>query len=124
MKMPHFSTAVYTNRVAGLTLNGASQPPGVYNAATSAPYLAGAGSLLYVGPVIAPQISLTTPGLTNLIASFTSQNGVNFVLQTATNLAPPVPWLDAQTNLGTGGGQSFTNLIDAQPQKFFRVRAY
>ena len=34
-----------TNTVAGLVLNGVNQTPGVYSAATSAPYLAGVGSL-------------------------------------------------------------------------------
>ena len=40
-----------TNRVTGIVLNGASQSPGVYNAASSAPYLAGTGSLLIGTPV-------------------------------------------------------------------------
>jgi autotransporter-associated beta strand protein len=40
-----------TNRVAALVLNGASQLPGVYNALSSAPYLAGTGSLVIPSPV-------------------------------------------------------------------------
>ena len=71
------------------------------------------------------EITLTTPGLTNFVLSYPSQLGINYVLQSATNLAPPIPWLDLQTNLGNGGPQSFTDLIDTiQPQKFFRVRPF
>ena len=40
-----------TNRVAGLVLNGANQSPGIYNAFSSAPYLAGTGSLIIGTPV-------------------------------------------------------------------------
>ncbi len=40
-----------TNLIAGLVLNGASQSPGVYNAATSAPFISGTGSLLIGAPV-------------------------------------------------------------------------
>ncbi|MFM2081463.1 MAG: hypothetical protein RL380_154, partial [Verrucomicrobiota bacterium] len=79
----------------------------------------------FAAPPVAPQIALTTPGLTNFVLSYTSQLGINYVLQSATNLAPPIPWLDMQTNLGSGGALSFTNLIDpAQVRKFFRVRAF
>lgn len=37
-----------TNQVAGLVLNGANQPPGVYNSTTAAPFVAGNGSLQVV----------------------------------------------------------------------------
>ena len=79
----------------------------------------------FAAPSVAPQITLTTPGLTNFVLNYTSQLANNYVLQSATNLAPPIPWLDLQTNFGNGGAQSFTNLIDpAESKKFFRVRAY
>jgi autotransporter-associated beta strand protein len=35
-----------TNIVAGLVLNGVTQPPGIYNSTTASPYLSGPGSLL------------------------------------------------------------------------------
>jgi hypothetical protein len=77
----------------------------------------------FAEPSVVPQIVLATPDMTNFVMNFISQNGINYVLQFATNLAPPIPWLDVQTNFGDGGVVSFTNLIDsAQPQKFFRVK--
>lgn len=48
-----------TNRVAGLVLNGVNQSPGVYNAASSAPYLAGAGSLQIGTPVATNPTNIT-----------------------------------------------------------------
>jgi hypothetical protein len=53
-----------TNRVAALVLNGASQSPGLYNAANSTPRLAGTGNLLIATPVMtnAPTLSYTFGG--------------------------------------------------------------
>lgn len=43
-----------TNTVSGLVLNGVAQPSGVYNSATSSPFLAGTGSLLVVSVPTTP----------------------------------------------------------------------
>ena len=40
-----------TNQVAGIVLNGTNKSPGVYNAANSALYIAGTGSLVIANPV-------------------------------------------------------------------------
>ncbi len=48
-----------TNRVAGIVLNGASQSPGVYNAANSAPYITGTGSLQIGTPVATNPTNIT-----------------------------------------------------------------
>ena len=54
-----------TNTVAGLVLNGVTQPAGVYNSTTGSPYVTGAGSLL----VAPPATVATNP--TNLTFSVT-----------------------------------------------------
>ncbi len=51
---------IETNTVAGLVLNGVNQTPGVYSAATSSPYLAGAGSLKVSVSVNTTPTNLTT----------------------------------------------------------------
>jgi autotransporter-associated beta strand protein len=85
-----------TNTVAGLVLNGVSQPPGVYNSATSPSYLTGVGSLL---------VSAVAMNPTNITATV---SGGNLVLSWP---ADHTGWrLQAQTNsLATGLG---TNWVD------------
>ena len=48
-----------TNRVAALMLNGTNQAPGIYNAFSSAPRLAGTGSLMISSPVATNSPSMT-----------------------------------------------------------------
>jgi autotransporter-associated beta strand protein len=50
-----------TNTVAALVLNGVSQPAGVYDATSGAPYLTGTGALQVV-PASAPTMSVTSSG--------------------------------------------------------------
>lgn len=74
-----------TNQIGNLVLNGVSQMPGVYNAGNSAPYLAGAGSLLI------PSAVATNP--TNISYSI---SGGNLALAWP---ADHIGWrLEAQTN--------------------------
>jgi hypothetical protein len=86
-----------TNQVAGLVLNGVSQPLGVYNGTTSPAYLSGSGSLLVAVSVA------TNP--TNLVAKVTSGS---LVLSWP---ADHLGWrLQAQTNSLTTGLR--TNWVD------------
>jgi len=74
-----------TNRVAGIVLNGASQSPGVYNAVSSAPYIAGTGNLQIGTPVATNSTSLSyTFGGTNLTFSW-PQDHTGWQLQVQTN---------------------------------------
>jgi autotransporter-associated beta strand protein len=80
-----------TNQVTGLVLNNVSQSPGVYNAASSAPYLAGIGSLLIGVPVA------TNP--TNISYSINGSGQL-----TLTWPATHTGWrLETQTNTLTSG---------------------
>lgn len=74
-----------------------------------------------------PNAPIITPGLSggNLLMPVNSQTGYTYVLQSATNLVPPVVWSGVTTNSGTGGTINFTAPVNpAQPQSYFRVVAY
>jgi autotransporter-associated beta strand protein len=108
-----------TNSVAGLVLNGVSQPNGLYSAVTSSPYLAGSGSLQ-----VQPAVSTVPPEI------ITGASGGKFILSwPATNLG----WqLQVQTNTLLSNGwvnvpnttsvDSFTNTINSSVGAvFFRL---
>jgi autotransporter-associated beta strand protein len=116
-----------TNKIAGLVLNGASQPSGLYNAATSPSYLTGSGGLLVTASVIVP----TTP--TNIVASLSGDNlklswpanyiGWRLLVQT-NNLAQGLS--TNADNWGTVSGSTVTNQINllvdpAKPAEFYRL---
>ena len=102
-----------TNKVAALVLNGVSQPAGVYDATSGAPYITGTGALQVV-PATAPTLSLTSTG-GSLQISFAGGT-----LQAQTN------------NLGGGLGTNWVNYPGSSPvtipinpangSVFFRVK--
>jgi autotransporter-associated beta strand protein len=112
-----------TNSVTNLVLNGTVQVPGVYNATTSSPYIAGTGSLQVVVPVTVN----TNP--TNITFSITGGNTLNlswpadhlgWTLQTnSVGLASTGSWFPYP------GSASVTNVnITINPAKtnvFFRL---
>jgi autotransporter-associated beta strand protein len=60
----------------------------------------------------------------NLTVQFQSTTDVNYVLQAATNLVPPVAWASVLTNAGTGGLLTIPVPVDSsQPQRFYRLMA-
>jgi autotransporter-associated beta strand protein len=79
-----------------------------------------------VEPVAPPLIAFSMLNGTNLVMQYPSQTGSSYVLQSATNLQPPVTWANVQTNVGDGGTQSFQTILDPQavPQCFYRLQAY
>ena len=113
-----------TNNVAGLVLNGVSQPQGVYNATTSSAFITGSGSLV-VGPV-------TASNPTNIVVSLGSAGGsgkslalswpadhLGWILQQRTKLTSG-SWTDVS---GTASVTS-TNMIISPgvPVGFYRLR--
>ena len=102
-----------TNKVAALVLNGVSQPAGIYDATSGAPYIAGSGALEVV-PATAPTMAFTSTG---------SSLQITFAGGT----------LQAQTNSpGTGLGTNWVNYPGTSPvtvpmdsangSVFFRVK--
>ncbi len=68
-----------------------------------------------VGPPVFTSFNLTSGGSAFSLAG-TGVSGQTYVLQTTTNLAPPVPWISVLTNIaGTNGIFNFT---DAQVTNF------
>jgi len=69
---------------------------------------------------ITPTVALHRQG-TILFFTWTAVPGVTYSLYSSTNL---VDWLDSgRTVLGTNGPMRFATLMEAEPQKFFRLQA-
>jgi len=81
--------------------------------------------MLSVFAVQSPALQPAGLSGTNLTLRFVSQSGVTYVLQTATNLNPPVAWQNVSTNAGTGGTLNLLGPITKSArQRFWRLRAY
>ena len=110
-----------TNTIAGLVVNGVSQPKGVYNATTSPSFIVGTGSLL-VGTTTASNSTNLTFSASggNLNVSWPSDH-LGWILQEQTNaLNSASPWVDLP---GTATITSTNIPINpAQPRVFFRLR--
>lgn len=110
-----------TNTIAALALNGVSQPAGLYNAASSAPYLAGAGALQVVPIPSSPTNIVISMSGNSLLLSWPA-NYVGWILQTnVAGLAASGNWHDvpgSQTN-----NQATVPLSNAGvTNEFFRLR--
>lgn len=74
-----------TNRVVGIVLNGASQSSGIYNAASSAPYIAGTGSLQIGIPVALNPTNISFALTGGTLTLFWPATHTGWQLQTQTN---------------------------------------
>ena len=62
---------------------------------------------------------------TNLVVSVSTVSGGNYVLQSATNLTPPIDWVNESTNAGNGDTLTLNVPMDPdKPQKFLRFWVY
>lgn len=112
-----------TNQVAGLVLNGVSQPLGVYSSATSPLYISGTGSLRVAEPSVA-----TNP--TNITAIVNgSQYDLNWpashtgwILQSnSVSVANSAAWFPVANSTSTN--RMILNINPALPNVFFRLVA-
>jgi hypothetical protein len=108
-----------TNTIGALVLNGVSQPPGIYSAGTSAPYLSGAGTLLVVPPIPSTPTNLTfMVSANNLVLSWPS-NYLGWILQTnVASLTVSGNWHDVP---GSATNVQFSFPM-TNPAEFFRLR--
>jgi autotransporter-associated beta strand protein len=106
------------NRICALVLNGFTQAPGVYNAATSPAYITGTGSLNVAASV--PPISLLkfTSGVvvsgTSLSFSGTNSGAGSVYLLMGTNLETPIStWTPVWTNVFSASSAFTSNIPNA-----------
>ncbi|MCX6890204.1 MAG: autotransporter-associated beta strand repeat-containing protein [Verrucomicrobia bacterium] len=72
-----------------------------------------------------PTIAPVTVAGTNLVVSVSTVSGGNYVLQSATNLTPPIDWVNESTNAGNGDTLTLNVPMDPdKPQKFLRFWVY
>jgi autotransporter-associated beta strand protein len=112
-----------TNSIAGLVLNGVSQIPGVYSAATSPLFLAGTGKLLVASPVANYSTNLTAAVSGSTMTVSWPATHLGWILQRQTNsLATGLNtnWVDVP---GTASLLSTNTAINpASPAVFYRLR--
>ena len=109
-----------TNTVNDLVLNGVTQPAGVYNAATSSPYLAGTGKLLVLDITTAPAITNITYSVSGnqLVLNWPSGKGWRLLAQTnSLGIGLTSHWFPV-----TGATPPYTNKISSvNPAVFYRL---
>ena len=97
---------------------------GNYSVVVSNPYGSVTNSVANLGVILLPQNFSVTVGSGNAVQlQFGGTPDHTYVLQTATNLAPPVNWLPVITNAATAGGNwvfTDTNTMPAT-QRFYRA---
>ncbi len=73
-----------TNRIGALALNSISQPPGIFSAANSSPFITGAGSLVIAAPVATnpPAMTFTNLGGSLVLAWPADHTGWRLQVQT------------------------------------------
>jgi autotransporter-associated beta strand protein len=116
-------TFAATNQIAALVLNGISQPPGVYNSATSPSYLAGTGSLLVASAVASNPTNLQYTAINGTLSLSWPADHLGWILQQRTNsLATGIRtnWFDVA---GSGSITSTNIPINhSLPTVFYRLR--
>ena len=86
--------------------------------------LAATGTIA-VAPLPSPLLVPAVQADNSLGVQIPTALGLNYVLQSAPALAPPVTWSDVSTNAGTGQVLTLTLPVDPEAAgQFFRVRVY
>jgi len=112
-----------TNQVTALSLDGVSQPPGLYNSATTPSYLSGDGSLLVASPVAGNPTNLLASVSGGTISISWPADHMGWILQQQSNsltFGISTNWTDVS------GSDSVTSMNisinPALPTVFFRLR--
>jgi fibronectin-binding autotransporter adhesin len=116
-----------TNRVAGLVLNGVSQPVGVYNSTTSPSFIVGTGSLQVASPIASNPTNITFSvsgsGSSGTLSLSWPSDHLGWILQRQTNsmsVGLSTNWVDV-----TGSDTITTTNVGinpAIPTSFYRLR--
>jgi hypothetical protein len=114
----YFTSHVWTN--AGdynvtFTAYNADNPGGVYT-----------NLLVHVLPLYQTSLqsaSFFSSSTSSFQFQFTGQSNAIYIVQMATNLAPPIVWRNLQTNISTGGVVQITDVNATNVTSFYRVSA-
>jgi hypothetical protein len=112
--------AVFRTALSGAEITSlVSQPVAYLGGQTST----GVVSVAVVGPLVPPVVSAAAPDASRsqLVMSLATVYGRQYILESATNLAPPIAWTPVLTNAGTGGW--ITNEVPVSttvPRRFYR----
>ena len=91
---------------------------------TSALYSSGVIAVASATAPVPTILPVTTDGSGNLIIQTVTVAGHNYLLESTTNLNPPIVWVTNSTTAGTGGTITNSVTIDpAQAASFFRYQA-
>jgi autotransporter-associated beta strand protein len=110
-----------TNQVAGLILNGVSQPLGVYNSGTSPLYISGTGSLRVAEPSVATNPTNITAVVngTQYDLSWPASH-IGWILQSnSVSVASSASWFPVANSASTN--RVLLNINPALPNVFFRL---
>jgi hypothetical protein len=120
---PDFPLHVGNDFVTSQSFNGQIDDVRIYNRALSSNEVALLYALESQATVVPPlMLTATLRAGTNFNLNLTGISGQNYVLQTTTNLTPPIQWLPVLTNAAdTNGVWQFTDTNLDSPQKFYRV---
>ncbi len=75
-----------------------------------------------VVPLVAPQLTTTGFSSNSFTLSFPGQAGITYVVEQATNLAPPVNWQTVQALISTGAVIQVTDTKATNAMRFYRTR--
>jgi len=114
-----------TNQIGSLVLNGASQPAGLYNSTTSAPFITGTGNLLVMAPVNTTPTKLASRFFGNTVNLTwpADHTGWRLLLQT-NNLANGIStnlndWSSVSDSASTN--QVNVTIDPTKPAEFYRL---
>ncbi|HLP78674.1 MAG TPA: autotransporter-associated beta strand repeat-containing protein, partial [Candidatus Paceibacterota bacterium] len=112
-----------TNRVAGLVLNGVSQPFGVYNSTTSPSYITGPGSLEVAAAIASNPTNITFNVSGGNVTISWPASHLGWILQSQTNALSAglgTNWTDVAGS--DSATQKVIAISPANPSVFYRLR--
>ena len=81
-----------------------------------------ASLLVHVAPMVSPLLNAGGLSNKNFNLQFNGQAGVTYVVERATNLAPPIPWQAVRTLTSTGGLVQVVDPAATNTSRFYRAR--
>jgi hypothetical protein len=77
---------------------------------------------VHVVPLVSPLLATSGLSSNNFTLAFPGQAGITYVVEQATNLAPPVTWQTVQALISTGAVVQVTDTKATNAMRFYRTR--